>query len=182
LIRRRLACRFFKTCFMTTREFRPGDEPFLLQMLMEAAYFPSEERPTIDKARIEPRIRQWLDDFGVISGDIGVIALERNIQIGAAWCRLFNPENIVGQVGYLSNDIPAIAIGVVPEKRSRGVGSAILTELALTVSKSGYKGLSLCAGESNPAVRFYTRHGFEAVRRDKNLLIMQKSLIPPPTQ
>src|SRR5437867_12047961 len=106
---------------MTTREFRLGDEPFLLQMLMEAAYSPNEERPTIDKAWIEPRIKQWLDGLGARSGDIAVIAFEENIPIGAAWCRLFEPENIIGQVGYVSDNILTIAIGVIPEKRGYGV-------------------------------------------------------------
>ena len=147
---------------------------------MEAAYSPTQEKPSLKIAREDARIKQWLDNLGYQQRDIALVAEDMDtLPVGAIWCRIFQADQIVGEVGYVSNAIPAIAIGVEPDKRDQGVGSLLLNKLTSIAYDYGYEGLSLCVGETNPALRLYLRNGFEITRQEGSTLIMVKNLLNP---
>ena len=145
---------------------------------MEAAYSPTQEKPSLEIARGDARIKQWLDNLGDRGGDIALVAENMDtLSVGAIWCRTFQADQIAGEVGYVSGAIPTIAIGVEPDKRDHGVGSLLLKKLSSIAHDNGYEGLSLCVGETNPALRLYLRNGFEIIKQEGNTLIMLKNLL-----
>ena len=143
-------------------EIRPvqtDDLPFLWDMFWEAtAVDPALRALGRDAAFAIPQVRRYLDGWGRF-GDAGVIAVdEAGRRLGAAWCRLY-PTDAPGY-GFVAPDVPELSIGVVPEERGRGVGTALLDALAATAREHGHRALSLSVDRANPARRLYERHGF----------------------
>ncbi len=138
----------------------PEDLPFLWEMLYEAACWrPGGLRPPWDEILAGSRLPRYLEDCGR-ADDTAVIAVGptdgRNI--GAAWYRLF-PANAPGY-GFVDASTPEVAIGVVPDRRGRGVGGALLDTLLGAAKSQGFDALSLSVEPGNPAARLYERKGF----------------------
>ena len=70
-----------------------------------------------------------------------------------------------------TGSLPEVAIAVVPEERSHGIGERLLVAL---VDQAGQPGLSLTVNAQNPAHHLYERVGFVLVRRDGDRLTMVK--------
>ncbi|SRR5579883_2275711 len=160
---------------MQIRRTTASDLDFLLQMLLEAAFHPMAARPDSKDARNDPRLSQWIAGFGERKGDIGLIANNGNESIGAAWCRLFSPTKIIGNVGYCGPDIPCLAIAVDPKYRAQGIGTQLLETLYREVKANNFAALSLAVGETNPAMSLYKRLGYREVNRTGTTLTMLKS-------
>ncbi|MEM9448656.1 MAG: GNAT family N-acetyltransferase [Cyanobacteria bacterium P01_E01_bin.6] len=143
------------------------DEPFLWDMLAVAAHMDEAgERP--DSAKTNPFLSRYVSHWGK-SGDVGCIAclLEYpHRQIAAAWCRLLPPMD--NQLGYVSADIPELAIATIPEFQGQGAGSAVLHAL-IDAARDRYSGLSLNVRIGNPALRLYERFGFRIIP-DSNVI------------
>ena len=104
----------------------------------------------------EPSIARHHESFGSRPGDVGRIADDRHgVAIGAAWLRR------VEGFGYVDADTPELGIAVVPARRNRGVGTALLRSLLDAVPR-----VSLSVDRRNPAMRLYADLGFETVRTD----------------
>ena len=144
----------------TTRAALVADVPFLWEMLWEAAAVSAEVREVgLERALQLPAVRRYLENWGR-PGDAAVVAvLAEGACLGAAWYRLF-PATAPGY-GFVAEDIPELSIGVSPEARGAGVGTALLDELKDTARAQGFAALSLSVDRGNPAHRLYERHGFE---------------------
>ena len=144
----------------TTRAALVADEPFLWEMLWEAAAVSPEIRGMgRERAFALPDVARYLEDWGR-PGDAAVVAVPSDgACLGAAWSRLF-PASAPGY-GFVAEDIPELGIGVSPQSRGRGIGGAMLEELKVTARAQGYAALSLSVNRGNPARRLYERHGFE---------------------
>ena len=145
-----------------TRAAIVADLPFLWEMLWQAAAVSPEVRESGRERALQlPEVRRYLEDWGR-SGDAAVVAVTaEGACLGAAWYRLF-PATAPGY-GFVAEDIPELGIGVSPEARGEGVGSALLEELKGTARAQGFAALSLSVDSENPAGRLYERHGFEDV-------------------
>jgi len=144
------------------------DLPFLWEMLFEAAAVNAQIREMgIEKALALPAIFHILNNFGK-RGDFGFVAESADKElIGAIWAR-FYPEEDKGY-GFVSAEIPELAIAVVPEFRGHGVGEKLLERLIRAAIDSNFPGLSLSVDRNNPAVRLYERFGFaDAGISDRN--------------
>jgi GNAT superfamily N-acetyltransferase len=75
--------------------------------------------------------------------------------------------------------VPEIAIAVLPEHRSRGVGSAMLAALAVAAANEGRRVLSLTVNAGHPALRLHGRTGFELAQPDGATLTMVRQLGRP---
>lgn len=157
------------------REHRP-DPAFLLAILVEAAYPPGTTRPSPEQARADPRLAQWLDDFGAREGDICIIGKSGEEPVGAAWCRVFDGHPAHGIVGIVTDGIPALAIAVQQEMRGKGLGGMMLDALCQEAQVLGYPAISLAVGATNPARLFYERHGFIATQTTP-VIAMRKPLV-----
>jgi ribosomal protein S18 acetylase RimI-like enzyme len=62
--------------------------------------------------------------------------------------------------GFVNDQTPEVALAVVPDRRGRGVGGALVRELRDAAKSQGYSALCLSVEKGNPALRLYERNGF----------------------
>ncbi|MFT7585198.1 MAG: ribosomal protein S18 acetylase RimI-like enzyme [Cellvibrionaceae bacterium] len=144
----------------------PSDEPFLWEMLCEAAHMEGED-DQIKIAQQTPGLAQYVAGWGQ-KDDVGYIAVDPNTHamMGAAWFRLFDHQN--RGYGYVNDNIPELAIGTVSLYRGQGVGSTLIKAL-IDHATGVYAGLSLSVRDSNPAVHLYERVGFQEVSSSRTV-------------
>ncbi|NEQ22516.1 MAG: GNAT family N-acetyltransferase [Microcoleus sp. SIO2G3] len=142
------------------RLLRQDDEPFLWEMLYEAAHL-GEEGATVQAVKKHPEIAKYVEGWGRV-GDMGCVAtlINSNQPIGAAWLRLLTGDN--KGYGYVNDATPELAIAVVPEHRGKGVGTQLLAHL-LALAKDSYPSVSLSTRATNPALHLYKRMGFKII-------------------
>lgn len=129
-------------------------------MLAEAAYWrPGLTAPDAQAVLADPHIDHYIVGWQKPS-DLGVVAVGTADQrpLGAAWCRYLQADD--PGYGYIADDIPEIAIGVVPDWRGQGTGEALLHRLIDVATRRQMRALSLSVEHDNPATRLYERLGF----------------------
>jgi ribosomal protein S18 acetylase RimI-like enzyme len=144
----------------TIRRAALEDLPFLWEMLFEAAAVSPEIREIgREKALALPFIAHILENFGRAKGDFGFVAETADkVPIGAVWARLF-PADAKGY-GFVSAEIPELAIAVAPDFRGHGAGAKLLEELIKEARNLNFPALSLSVDRRNPALKLYERLGF----------------------
>jgi ribosomal protein S18 acetylase RimI-like enzyme len=131
-------------------------------MLGEAAVWrPDKHSPTADEVLADPRYAMYLAGWPR-QGDHGLIA-EQDGPVGAAWYRTFT-EASHGH-GFVTEDIPELAIAVVASRRHEGIGRRLLAELIEASVGQGYAAISLSVANDNPARGLYESSGFIPVGR-----------------
>ncbi|WP_024806209.1 GNAT family N-acetyltransferase [Nocardia sp. BMG51109] len=136
-----------------------ADEPFLWAMLFEAAHA-GEQGMAVDDLRAVPDLARYVENWGT-AGDLGIIGgTEPDAPAGAAWIRRFTADNAA--YGYIDDHTPELAIGVTPQARGTGLGTALLTRL-LDDAAPHHDAICLSVRETNPARRLYERLGFQPV-------------------
>jgi len=134
------------------------DVGVLRAMLYEAfSWRPGTSIPPLEEALALPDIGRYVDGWGR-PFDLGVIADE---DVGAAWVRLFTNDD--HGYGFVAPDVPELSIGVLPDARGRGVGTALLSDLLAHARAAGHPSVSLSVETDNPAVHLYERFGFVRV-------------------
>ncbi|MGF2037044.1 MAG: N-acetyltransferase family protein [Nostoc sp. CmiVER01] len=143
------------------RPLAQEDEPFLWQMLYEAAHLVEEGNLTVQDAMNNPDLAKYVKDWG-LKDDSGFVAILKssNQPVGAAWLRLLTGEN--KGYGYVDDEIPELAIAILPQHRNKGIGTQLLTHL-LAAAKTSYPSISLSTRATNPAVGLYKRFGWEVL-------------------
>ncbi|MBD2502151.1 GNAT family N-acetyltransferase [Anabaena azotica] len=143
------------------RPLTQQDEPFLWQMLYEAAHLAEDGNMTVQDAMNHPELVKYVKDWG-LEGDMGFAAtlVDSNLSVGAAWLRLFTANN--QGYGYIDDQTPELAIAILPEYRNQGIGTHLITHLIAT-AKAIYPSISLSTRKSNPALRLYQRLGWKIV-------------------
>ena len=154
------------------RPLTPLDESFLWEMLYEALYVPQGQPPFPREIIYEPKIRQYVDQWGK-SDDMGYLVLDRDRPVGAAWLRKFN-ETSRG-FGFIDDSTPELSIALLPAYRGRGIGSVLLNRL-FELAKERYTSISLSVSKENPARKLYERMGFEVAKQEGESLTMVKDL------
>lgn len=139
----------------------PDDEPALWQALFEAAHLAEEGFTSVDVVKARADLAHYIAGW-MLPGDIGVVAeAENGAPIGAAWVRLLTAAD--PGYGYVDDETPELAIGILPAHRGCGVGTALMTEL-IELTKPHYGGISLSTRAANtPALRLYERVGFRKI-------------------
>ena len=155
---------------MVIRRGGRQDVRFLRDMLHHAYYW-RERNPGDGPGPAARYIKGWGRP-----GDTVLIALDDGFPVGAAWYRLFR-KGLRGY-GFVDDDTPELAIAVVPSRRGRGIGEALLGALCERARSDGYRALSLSVGRDDPAlVSFYEQHGFSQVEGgDEQSLTMRRGL------
>lgn len=140
------------------REIEKKDQNFLFEMLYQSIYVDPNSPPTDREIINAPQIRKYVEDWGK-EGDSGFIAIDKKTEdrIGAIWLRFFNFHN--KGYGYINEDIPELGIAVDYEKRSKGIGSALMHKLLSNLNRS-ISSISLSVEPKNPAVKLYENIGF----------------------
>ena len=160
------------------RKGHHGDLPVLRNMLYEAVYWRGIERPELEKGLARPEISKLLADWGRV-GDVAVIAQEHCTPLGAAWYRFWDDEN--HSYGYVANDVPELAIGVLEQARGRGIGRLLIERLLNEARRSGITRVSLSVERDNPALLLYEVIGFQVVGFVGNAYTMVANTFEPST-
>jgi ribosomal protein S18 acetylase RimI-like enzyme len=144
---------------MVIRRGGRQDVRFLRDMLHHAYYW-RERNPGDGPGPVARYVKGWGRP-----GDTALIAMDEGFPVGAAWYRLFSRDR--PGYGFVDEHTPELAIAVVPSKRGRGLGEALLEALVERARAEGYRSLSLSVASDNaPLVSFYEKHGFQRVRED----------------
>jgi ribosomal protein S18 acetylase RimI-like enzyme len=143
------------------RPLTQEDEPFLWQMLYEAAHLVEEGNLTVQDAKNNPDLAKYVKNWGC-KDDSGFVAIleTSNQPVGAAWLRLWAGEN--KGYGYVDEQTPELAIAILPQYRNQGIGTQLLTHLLAAANKY-YPSVSLSTRATNPAFGLYKRCGFEVL-------------------
>ena len=144
---------------MVIRRGGRQDVRFLRDMLHHAYYW-RERKPGEGPGPVALYVKGWGRP-----GDTALIALEDAFPVAAAWYRLFRRDQ--PGYGFVDEETPELAIAVVPNRRGRGIGDALLEALFARAKAEGHRALSLSLERDNDAlVSFYRKHGFELVAAD----------------
>ena len=136
------------------RSLTVSEQGIIWEMLMHAAHESSPEA-----VQQLPELARYAQGWGQV-GDCGYGAWLGEKSVGAAWVRCF-PKGDRGY-GFVSEEIPELAIAVVPTYRGQGIGTQLLQMLLKQVNQS-HSGMSLSVRSGNPAIALYTRLGFQPV-------------------
>lgn len=111
------------------------DADFVAEMLVAAAFWrPDGPSGTVRGVLSQPQLAHYVAGWPR-PGDIGVIALDGQQPVGAAWVRLL-PECAPGY-GFVDAATPELSMGVVQAWRGRGVGSRLLDALLAAGCEQG---------------------------------------------
>ncbi|GIU94914.1 MAG: hypothetical protein KatS3mg012_1371 [Gaiellaceae bacterium] len=144
---------------MVIRRGGRQDVRFLRDMLHHAYYW-RERDPDEGPGPVARYVKGWGRP-----GDTALIAIEDGFPVGAAWYRLFRREQ--PGYGFVDEETPELAVAVVPSRRGRGIGDALLEALVERARADGFRALSLSVEGDNEALcGFYEKHGFERVSDD----------------
>lgn len=138
------------------------DTEFLEDMLVAAAEW-NPSRPALGRERTlaDPHLARYIEGWPR-PGDIGTVAVDaEHTCIGAAWLRFFDAD--CPGYGFVSPDVPELAMGVLEPWRARGIGRAMLADVVRRASERGIGRISLSVERANPAQRLYESAGFTAV-------------------
>ncbi len=147
------------------RAGKSGDLTFLRRMLYEAAYWRGTDLPEIELGLSTPQLSKLLSDWGR-KGDTAVVAEDESTAIGAAWFRFWDDAN--HSFGYVSSEVPELAIGVAMEHRGRGVGRKLIQALICEAADAGIARISLSVERDNPALHLYESVGFKVIGHGGN--------------
>jgi len=145
----------------TIRATTVADIPFLWSMRFESVFTTDEARAAL-RSEPPPGLVKYLDGWGR-PGDGGVIALDGDLRVGAAWYRLFEATDR-GEGIMAVRSVPELAIAVESNFRGRGIGGDLLIALVRRAGDNGYGRLMLSVDPRNVrARRLYERLGFRLV-------------------
>lgn len=138
------------------------DAEFLVDMLVAAVNWdPAREVASRDQVLADRRTAHYVEGWPQ-PGDLGVVAVDPGGRpIGAVWLRLFGADD--PGYGFVAADVPELSLGVVPSWRGKGVGHALLTEMARRAARSGLTRICLSVERANRARRLYFDEGFTTV-------------------
>jgi ribosomal protein S18 acetylase RimI-like enzyme len=143
------------------------DVPFLRDMLHHAYYWRENDPEASDP------VARYVANFGR-KGDAAVVAIEDHRRVGAAWYRLFTPDE--PGFAFVDERTPELSIAVVPSMRGRGIGSQLLEALLVRARQEGYPALSLSVERDNPSLALYERRGFRPLREEGDTVVMRAEL------
>ena len=144
---------------MVIRRGGRQDVRFLRDMLHHAYYW-RERDPGKGPGPVARYVKGWGKP-----GDTALIAVDDGFPVGAAWYRLFTRQH--PGYGFVDDETPELAIAVVPNRRGRGLGEALLDALVERARGDGYRALSLSVPADDDALMsFYEKHDFARVSED----------------
>jgi ribosomal protein S18 acetylase RimI-like enzyme len=139
--------------------------------MLHHAYYWRERNPGEGSGPVARYVKGWGRP-----GDTALIAVEDGFPVGAAWYRLFKREQ--PGYGFVDEETPELALAVVPARRGKGIGDALLNALYERAKADGYRAVSLSVAHDNAGLLAYyeQRHGFERVGEDGDTVTMRRAL------
>lgn len=153
------------------RDLRAEETPLLETFLYEAIFIPDGVTPPTRTIVHDPSLYGYIDGFGSGACDYALAAvLPDGTVVGVVWTRLL-PD-----YAPLANDVPTLAIAVLPGYRGHGIGTALLHAILESLTHHGCSSVSLSVQKANPALRLYQRAGFTIAQDNGEELVMVREL------
>lgn len=154
------------------RSLRAEETPLLETFLYEAIFIPEGVTPPPRSIVRDPSLSCYIDAFGSGACDHALVAvLSDGTVAGAVWTRLL-PD-----YAPLANDVPTLAIAVLPGYRGHGIGTALIHAILEFLTHHGCSSVSLSVQKANPALRLYQRAGFTIVQDNDEELVMVREIM-----
>lgn len=144
----------------TIREIRKSEYPLLNNFLYEAIFIPDGIDPPPKSIITAPELQVYVERFGELKDDRGLVAEVDGKIVGAVWVRIMN------DYGHIDDETPSLAISLYKEYRDLGIGTAMMKEILILLKAHGYKQVSLSVQKANYAAKMYQKIGFEIVREN----------------
>ena len=144
------------------RDASAGDQPFLLEMLIEAVNWSGDRQVDCETVMSRPDLFQYVADWPA-EGEIGQVAEAEDYAIGACWLRYFTSDD--PGYGYVSDDVPELSLAVTAGWRGQSVGRLLLRKTADVAARAGITRISLSVERANRAHRLYESEGYQVVER-----------------
>jgi GNAT superfamily N-acetyltransferase len=143
---------------MVIRDLEPAEAAFLQEMVYTALdWRAGVDLPPRELVLAHPQVVVFHEEWGR-AGDTALVADVDGRLIGAVWYRFFT-DDAHGE-GYVDESTPELAVAVVEEARSRGVGRCLMQRIHERARGDGIGRISLSVDADNPARRLYARLGY----------------------
>lgn len=151
---------------VTIRKIKRQEYPLLEHFLYEAIFVPEGIEPPPKTIITTPELQVYVERFGELKDDLGLVAeVDGNI-VGAVWVRIMN------DYGHIDDETPSLAISLYKEYRGIGIGTAMMKEILALLKAQEYKQVSLSVQKANYATKMYLNIGFEIVMENEEEYIM----------
>ncbi len=150
----------------TIREIQEQEYPLLDNFLYEAIFIPEGIEPPLKTIIASPELQVYVERFGELKDDRGLVAEVDGKIVGAVWVRIMN------DYGHIDNETPSLAISLYKEYRGLGIGTSMMQEILALLKTHGYKQVSLSVQKANYAARLYLKIGFKIVKENEEEYIM----------
>ena len=148
------------------REIQEQEYPLLDNFLYEAIFIPEGIEPPPKTIITSPELQVYVERFGELKDDKGLVAEIDGKIVGAVWVRIMN------DYGHIDNETPSLAISLYKEYRGFGIGTAMMQEILALLKSHGYERVSLSVQKANYAAKMYLKVGFEIARENEEEYIM----------
>ena len=155
---------------MIIREMQQAEYPLLENFLYEAIFIPDGVEPPPKSIIYRPELQVYISEFGKSKHDIALVADINGKIVGAVWVRIMN------DYGHIDDKTPSFAISVYKEYRSKGIGTALMSEMLAILKKRGYEQASLSVQKKNFAAEMYRKLGFKTIDENEEEYLMVKKL------
>ena len=152
------------------RELLISEKTILDTFLYNAIYIPEGVDQPPFGIIYQSDLQVYVNDFGEREGDVCYVAECEGKIIGAVWVRIMN------DYGHVSDDMPSLAISLLPEYRNNGIGTALMKKMLCSLRELGYKGVSLSVQKQNYACSMYRKLGFKTIEEKDEEYIMVYSM------
>ena len=151
---------------VTIRKMQKQEYPALDNFLYEAIFIPEGTEPPPKTIIASPELQVYVEHFGELKDDWGLVAEVDDMIVGAVWVRIMN------DYGHIDDETPSLAISLYKEYRGFGIGTAMMKEILTLLKSHGYSRVSLSVQKANYATKLYLKVGFEIVRESEEEYIM----------
>lgn len=151
---------------VTIREMQKQEYPLLDNFLYEAIFVPEGAEPPPKTIIASPELQVYVEHFGEVKDDRGLVAEVDGKIIGAVWARIMN------DYGHVDDEAPSLAISLYKEYRGFGIGTGMMKEILALLKSQGYGQVSLSVQKANYAVKLYLKTGFEIIKENEDEYIM----------
>ncbi len=152
------------------RPIREEEYSCLDEFLYQAIFVPEGAEKSKREIIREPELQVYVDRFGEGRADFCLLAEIDEKAVGAVWSRIMDDN------GHISDEIPSLAISLLPEYRNKGIGTALLKDMLVLLREKGYSQVSLSVQKDNYAVKLYRKLGFRIYRETDNEYLMLADL------
>lgn len=146
---------------MELRAMTAADD--VMPFVVEAMNWSGDRAWNAASVLADPAVAHYVTGW-MREGDAGVIAVEGDARVGAAWWRHFTSAD--PGYGYVADDVPELGLAVLPSHRRKGVARALMARVIDRARSEGVPALSLSVEDGNDAARvLYESLGFVKVGR-----------------